>query len=146
MISFLATTTFSQQITRWRTAPLENKYAFRKTVDTEEDVYVEIIRQRRECVYAHTIIRTIHGQFSMDWNEDLAYEAESWAIYLAAKVGTLQHSNFQFSNGTYYGENLYSLEGPVEPARCHLAIHQWYKYVAKTICVWLSCKINWHQS
>ena len=128
-ISFLATTTVQfavQQIPRWRTTPQENHISYLKIgleIDEpeEEDVYVEVIRQRCECIYAHTLMRIIHGQFELHWNEDLAYQAESWAIYLAAK-GDVQHSNFQFSNGSYYGENIYFLEGPVEPARCHMAI------------------------
>ena len=105
----------------------------RKAAEIADEERIGIIRQRRECEYAHTIIRQLHGLYSVHWNEELAYQAELWAINLASVVGQLQHSSLKFKNGTPYGENLYEITGQLIPARCHMAVHTWYRYVEEAI-------------
>lgn len=113
----------------WRTVPANE--ALKR--DQTSDVYsapqkqkVGIIRDPYDCLYAHKVIRDIHGEANFVWDEELAYDAEDWAINLAASVGTIQHSSFTFANGSRYGENLYLLSGG-DPAGCHQSVSAWYK-------------------
>lgn len=96
--------------------------------DGEERKVVDIIREKFECDYAHKIVRDIHSEKEMVWDEELAYQAEKWAIHLATEVGKIVHSSFTFPNGSRYGENLYQLDHGA-PAGCNLAVHAWYSEI-----------------
>ena len=95
------------------------------------EVTITVIRDSEACKFAHNVIRRDwHNTAELEWDDDLAYEAEKWAIHLALSNTNLQHSgqppgNFIDENNERYGENLYVMYGSVSQ-RCSDAVLFWY--------------------
>ena len=90
---------------------------------------IKIVREDKECLYGHNVLRDIHNDKKMEWDPNLAYEAEKWAIHNALLDNGASHSTLRDRNGNYYGENLYYDGASSEHKNCHDAIWLWYQYV-----------------
>ncbi|XP_065643866.1 ectin [Hydra vulgaris] len=98
--------------------------------DTSSKVSVTVIRDPEACLFAHNAIRSKwHNTAVLDWDDDLAYNAEKWAIHLALGNMKLTHSmppgSMIDENNERYGENLYLMEGSILQ-RCRDAVLFWY--------------------
>ena len=78
-----------------------------------------------ECLHAHNVIRQKHNLSIVLWDPNISYEAEEYALILAARGGTPQHSQQPNDEGLYYGENLWSSSGKNQ--ECSKALEAWYR-------------------
>ena len=89
-------------------------------------VTIRLIHEANECLFGHNKIRKLYQSPNVQWDKDLAYDAEKWALTLALNNNGLQHSPFIDEKGNRYGENLYMYRGS-DPKNCHDAIYLWYQ-------------------
>ena len=57
---------------------------------------------KEDCLYAHNIIRKIHGAPPFTWDDELANLAKNWTAHLAT-IGKIRHSRSKFQ----YRENVH---------------------------------------
>ena len=77
---------------------------------------------QRECLLSHNIFRVRHRSPPVQWNEDLAKQAQRWASYLVSS-NTLQHSDEQGYSENVIKKHIRSMES----ARGFGIVQQWYK-------------------
>lgn len=95
------------------------------TQSTAADTKIEmkIIHQKEECIHALNVIRQNHNVPNLNWNTELAYQAEEWALTSALR----QQMAVEPSSGV--GENVYRSFGTSKdtpPVPCSRAIFSWY--------------------
>ena len=91
-----------------------------------EKTLLKSIRESEGCLFAHNYIRKEwHGTNELQWDDDLAYEAEKWAIQLALINDRETHSTMLDENGDHYGENLFYIDGSTS-VQCMDAVYFWY--------------------
>ena len=94
--------------------------------DAKTPVTIHLIHEAYECLYGHNQIRNLYQCGNVQWDKDLAYEAEKWALTLALNNDGTYHSSFFDEHGNQYGENLYHYQGS-DPKNCRDAIYMWYQ-------------------
>ena len=94
--------------------------------DAKTPVTIRLIHEAYECLYGHNQIRNLYQCGNVQWDKDLAYEAEKWALTLALNNDGTYHSSFFDEHGNQYGENLYHYQGS-DPKNCRDAIYMWYQ-------------------
>ena len=83
------------------------------------------------ALYAHNLVRGLHGVDGLLWDENLASEAQCWAVELA-QTGTPRHSSFIAKDGSLYGECLFCVAGNVTSFhRVHDAVFEWLVILCK---------------
>ena len=117
----------------------EKKYHFLEGPIADEDqthfkrstaVNIKVVREDKECLYGHNVLRDIHTVPKLKWDPNLAYEAEKWAIHNALLDNGASHSTFIDKNGNHYGENIYYSGGASRQHKnCHDAIWMWHRYL-----------------
>lgn len=105
-------------------AKLNENSSFREFTILHKKVTMK--RELPECLYAHNVIRSAIGSGNLIWDADLAYNAEQWAITLAARDKGMVHSHMPDNNGIYFGENIYLWEENGQ-ATCENATYYWYR-------------------
>ena len=94
--------------------------------EPSESIQLKGIREPEACLFAHNYIREVwHGTGKLEWDADLAYEAEKWAIHLALQNQNMYHSSMVDESGKPFGENLYFIDGSTSK-RCIDAVYFWY--------------------
>ena len=94
--------------------------------DAKTPVSIKLVHEAYECLYGHNQIRNLYQCANVQWDRDLAYEAEKWALTLALNNDGAYHSSFFDEHGNKYGENLYHYQGS-DLKNCRDAIYMWYQ-------------------
>ena len=114
-----------KSVTNINSLPGESNHDLAKR-GTKVPVTIRLIHEANECLFGHNKIRKLYRSPDVQWDKDLAYDAEKWALKLALNNNGAQHSTFIDEKGNRYGENLYIYKGS-DPKNCHDAIYLWYQ-------------------